>query len=237
MKRVTLFIIAAFILCPAFASQGSRPYQIDPVKVRRELKQILSSPEYRPVQSGPLSKMIQSVGKAVSSLLGRAAKWLLNGLALDQKSGILDILGAWAVALGFVALLILVARRLVIAANNVTEAGRLSEPPADQTPTSRDLMYQAAKLAESGDYRSAFRAAYLASIAYLDDLRLLRFERSRTNWEYLRELSAGGHKEAYGQLRPITVDFDRKIYGGESCGQEDYINAVRIFDTLSEAIR
>ncbi len=234
MKRIIVFIVAALILFPALASQASESSQIDPAKVRRELKQILSSPEYQPVQPSPIARFIQNIGKTIGRFIRKIFDWIVSGLALDKKSKMLDKLGAWAVASGFVVLLLIVVRRLIIASQNVSYTTRKPEPFADQMPTGSDLIHQAAKLAESGDYRSAFRAAYLASIAYLDDLSLLRFERSRTNWEYLRELSRGGHKEQYQQLRPITVDFDRKIYGGETCEKEDYVNAVHVFNILTE---
>ncbi len=237
MRRLVWLITAALILFVALASQASESSHIDPAKVQRELKQILSLPEYQDVQPSPIARFIQNIGKTIDRFIGKIIGWILGGLALDKKSKTLDTLGAWVVASGFVVLLIIVVRRLIIASQNVSYTTGKPEPFANQMPIGSDLIRQAAKLAESGDYRAAFRAAYLASIAYLDDINLLRFERSRTNWEYLRELSRGGHTDEYQQLKPLTLDFDRKIYGGETCEREDYISAVRVFDTLSEETR
>jgi hypothetical protein len=130
-------------------------------------------------------------------------------------------------------LLVFVVRKLMAAAGRGVRAEAASADVSYDIPAAKPLMKQAAKLAEAGDYRGAFRAAYLACIAYLDDIRALRFERSRTNWEYLRELRSGGHEKPYAELHPLTRDFDRKIYGRESCNREDYQSAAAVYCRLS----
>ena len=59
----------------------------------------------------------------------------------------------------------------------------------------------------------------MASISHLDETNALRFQRGRTNWEYLRELVRGGHERPCEALRRITSTFDRKFYGRETCGR------------------
>jgi hypothetical protein len=104
-------------------------------------------------------------------------------------------------------------------------------------PSVRPLLKEAAKLAEQGDFRGAFRCAYLASISYLDEHKALRFERSRTNWEYLRELQQGGHNIPYNELRPLTLAFDRKFYGREKCSIDDYNHALSAYNKISSETR
>ena len=123
------------------------------------------------------------------------------------------------VVVGFFVLVGLVIRKIIGGTKRQAQDGAALGGASYEIPTAKAMIGQAAKLAEAGDYRGAFKSAYLASIAYLDEIRVLRFERSRTNWEYLRELKSGGHERPHRELCPLTLDFDRKIYGRESCEQ------------------
>ncbi|MCX6027667.1 MAG: DUF4129 domain-containing protein, partial [Chloroflexi bacterium] len=123
--------------------------------------------------------------------------------------------------------------KLVSSSGGRARPDAAADEPNYEMPSATPLMKQAAKLAEAGDYRGAFRAAYLASIAYLDEIRALRFERSRTNWEYMRELRQGGHERPHAALQPLTLDFDRKIYGRETVAKEDYLKATAAYERLS----
>ena len=96
------------------------------------------------------------------------------------------------------------------------------------------LLVEAAESARSDDYRSAFLKAYLASIAYLDEAEALRFARSRTNWEYLRELRGKGFDEVADHLFPLTASFDRKFYGREECTRQDYERALAAFGRIAD---
>lgn len=235
MKRLIPFMLMAIMLsCPVFASAAGNG-RVDPAKVRRELRQILSSPEYKPVQPSLVEKWIARAGKFVGNGIRRFFVWIVDHLSFGDgsKASVLATLGSWAVALGFVVLLGLVIRKLAQSARGQADVDAPAGDADYEMPSAKLLIRQAAKLAESGDYRAAFRAAYLASIAYLDDIRALRFERSRTNWEYLRELKQGGYDKPHGELQPLTSDFDRKIYGRETCEREDYLNAAGVYDRLS----
>ena len=47
----------------------------------------------------------------------------------------------------------------------------------------------------------------------LDTSGVLRFDRSKTNWEYLRALRAAGRADVYDAMTPLTREFDRIWYG------------------------
>lgn len=235
MKRLIPFLLMAILVtCPIHSSASSNS-RVDPVKVCRELRQILASPEYKPVQPNFIEKWTGQVGKFLGNGIKRFFKWVMDHLSLGDLTGgsVLATLGAWLVLLGFVVLLGWVVTKLVGGARGQAGADATAGDADYEMPSAKRLIGQAAKLAESGDYRGAFRAAYLASIAYLDEIRALRFERGRTNWEYLRELQQGGYEKPHGELGPLTSDFDRKIYGRETCEREDYLNAAGVYDRLS----
>ncbi len=203
-------------------------------RISREIGDILAQPEYnRSFSTGEISKFWQAVLKA----LGRFLSWLTELLSTgDSVAGRLaSIIFASLVVLAFLVLLAFVIRRLIR-----TPSGRVEddvEIDAYAIPSPRPLMKQAERLAKAGDFRGAFRCAYLASIVYLDEIGAVRYERSRTNWEYLRELGERGHESIRGDLKPLTLDFDRKFYGREQCQEADYLRAVDVFRKLSAEAR
>lgn len=235
MKRLVSCVVAlVFLAAPVFASAAEKS-KVDPNKVRHELREILSAREYDPIKTNAVDRFLASVGKAISDGFSKLGKWLLSLLQFEGSSfgEILATVGAWLVVAAFLLLLGMVAKKLID--NHVRRPkSDLTDDAADYNmPSAKPLIRQAAALAEKGDYRAAFRAAYVACIACLDEMRALRFERSRTNWEYLRELKQGGHEAPYGELHPLTLDFDRKIYGREDCREEDYQNAAAAYSRLS----
>lgn len=89
--------------------------------------------------------------------------------------------------------------------------------------------------ARSGDHRSAFRLVYLATLVALDTGGILRFDRSKTNWEYLRALRSAGRGDIYDAMQPLTRDFDRLWYGFATALPDDYLRARRQFQELTGA--
>jgi len=100
-------------------------------------------------------------------------------------------------------------------------------------PAARPLIREMTRLAEAGDYRGAFRCAFLATLSYLDETGAIRFERSRTNWEYLRQLKRGGHDSLHDDLNRLASAFDRKFYGSEPCTEDDYHSALAVYKRIS----
>lgn len=88
--------------------------------------------------------------------------------------------------------------------------------------------------ARQGEWRRAFRLTYLATLVALDTHGTLRFDRSKTNWEYLRALRGAGQTETYAALLPLTREFDRIWYGGEGASADDYAHAVAQYQTLTQ---
>lgn len=208
----------------------------DHARVRREIEQILALPEYnRTHTESTLEKLQARAGKWLRDVVVSTLNWIADRLSFRdlRGAGLLATVGTWAVVIMFVVLLGMIASRYIRRAAG-SAGSRDDEEHADyDLPSPGPLVKEAAKLAEAGDYRGAFRATYLACIAHLDSIRALRFERSRTNWEYLHELKRGGHEKSCSELHPLTVDFDRKIYGQEPCSRQDYLNAAAVYQRLS----
>jgi hypothetical protein len=88
---------------------------------------------------------------------------------------------------------------------------------------------QAQILSEGGDYRTAVRYLYLSSLLLLEEQGLLRYDRSLTNREYLRNLA---HRPQLATVfREIVEVFDRVWYGYQSLDRTAYAQyAARVAD-------
>ena len=94
------------------------------------------------------------------------------------------------------------------------------------------LLALAEQQAKAGDYRRAFRLVYLAALVALDTGGVLRFDRSKTNWEYLRALRAAGRGDIYSALTPLTREFDQVWYGLGLADAGRYARARAQYDAL-----
>ncbi len=226
-----LIIVIMSIVISAAASRAQDAGKADPSVVRRELKDILSQPEYNRVEKkGFIRIWLDKAARWLKTVINKIIRFLIPDFG--KGAGRLASLIFAALALGaFLALLALMLRYVSLS-GRAPSADDIT-PESYQIPSPGPLIKKAAALADAGDYRGAYRCAYLACIAYLDEARALRFERSRTNWEYLRELQAGGHLRPYELLHPLTLDFDRKFYGGGECSGKDYENALAVYRSIS----
>lgn len=236
MRRVLpLLLLLMLVRAPVLSAPAGKA-RVEPQRVKKELTQILASPEYnRSFQQNAADKALTNLGRAIVRAIKRFFGWIGDHLSFESATGIgiISWVGAWVMVLAFLVLVALVIKRVLGSKAGRTRKEAAEDDAVYEMAPARQLIRQAAKLAEAGDYRAAFKTAYLASIAYLDEIRALRFERSRTNWEYLRELKQGGHEKPHSELQPLTLDFDRKIYGREECAKEDYLRATTVYDRLS----
>lgn len=239
MRKAKQLISAIFIVllaCLPIFADSTDAKQLNGAKIQRELKQILSSPDYNRIYGhSAFDKSTQRLGEAASHAIIKFFKWLGRNLSFGSNDGAKAWASAatWAVVVAFFALVCIIVWRLIKSNNRHAHQHSGDECAEYEFPSAKPLIKQAAMMADAGNYRAAFRAAYIASIAYLDGVCALRFERSRTNWEYMRELKRGGHEKPYLELQPITLDFDRKIYGRETCTMQDYLNAAAVYEHLS----
>jgi hypothetical protein len=109
-------------------------------------------------------------------------------------------------------------------------AGETSEDEA--LLTSKGALQRAQTLSSQGDYRTAVRYLYLSSLLVLDERGLLRYDRSRTNREYLRSVSSKPGLAA--PLRDVIDVFDRVWYGYESVDEQTYQSYLQHVDELRE---
>lgn len=149
----------------------------------------------------------------VSGDLGQMGWWILSGLFLA-------VLAA--------ALVLWLRNRTSGAAAKPRRGTKPEEsafsPPAPHEQTPADLYRQAEELARAARFKEAVRALYWAVLSLLHRQQMLRYETTRTNGEYVREVRLApqappGLDEPFEQL---TTLFDRIWYGDRDCGVAEY---------------
>jgi hypothetical protein len=116
----------------------------------------------------------------------------------------------------------------------VQEAELAGEAGEDETLlTSKGALQRAQTLSSQGDYRTAVRYLYLSSLLVLDERGLLRYDRSRTNREYLRSVSS--KPQVATPLRDVIDVFDRVWYGYEAVDEQTYQSYLQDVDELRES--
>jgi hypothetical protein len=104
-------------------------------------------------------------------------------------------------------------------------AGVLAPEPEDyldqpDQQNVQSLWQQADDLARAGNFLAAVRVLYLSVLALLHQAQLIRYERTRTNGEYVDQL-----RPRQALQRPflsLTGLFELKWYGERACQPDDY---------------
>lgn len=167
--------------------------------------------------------------------------WLRN--ALDSIGdffdrvifGIVDLIYEGRVLWMILALVLFVFSLVYISRNlsrSLIQDAQLDGEDGDDAAllTSKGALQRAQMLSTQGDYRNAVRYLYLSSLLVLDEQGLLRYDRSRTNREYLRSVSS--RPELANPLRDVIDVFDRVWYGFESVDEETYRSYVEHVEEL-----
>ncbi len=206
----------------AFPQKVFTAQDVDP------LKEILSRPEFqweRPAQVVETPEWLQKILDAFADFMGRIAYGLQRGAYYGRIPLVV------AAVIVFLFSLFFIARNL---SRNLVREAELAAANGDDDAllTSTGAMQKAQTLSSQGDYRNAVRYLYLSSLLILDEHGVLRYDRSRTNREYLRSVSTEP-----GLAKPLSdvIDvFDRVWYGFDSVDDETYKSYVKHVDELRE---
>ena len=114
----------------------------------------------------------------------------------------------------------------------VKETRAEADAEDDRNLTSETAFRKAQTLSSQQDYRSAVRYLYLSSLLMMEERGILRYDRSRTNREYLRSVS--GHPNLAKPLRSVVDVFDRVWYGFEKLDESTYKEYVTEVEELKE---
>jgi hypothetical protein len=108
--------------------------------------------------------------------------------------------------------------------------------PDEQSPA--DLWRRAEARARQGDFLEGVRYLYLAVLTLLHRADLIRYEKTRTNGEYLRQLaSADGAGAVVDPFRRLTRLFEQKWYGERACAADDYDSCLDLASQVREGAK
>lgn len=188
------------------------------------LEAILARPEFQWEESQPL--VIPDWLDRFFNWLDRLTKRALNAtfsygrIPLIATAVLVFLLSLFFISRGL-------SRSLVREAELAAEEGR-----GDEMLTSKGAFKRAESLSMQGDYRNAIRYLYLSSLLVLDEKGVMRYDRSRTNREYLRSVSS--RPELANPLRDVIEVFDRVWYGFEAIDEKAYKSYVEHVEELRE---
>jgi hypothetical protein len=179
------------------------------------LHTILAQPEFAWAEQAPnpLTTWIQKLLDALNALLNRMfgnepISISINTLTLAIIASILLII-----------VLIFIYRTLFSDFIKETQLG-LDDGHDGEPLTSEAAFDKAQMLSKGGDYRSAVRYLYLSSLLLMDERGILRYDRSKTNREYLR--SVAHSPELAKPLGEVIEVFDNVWYGYHSLEEETF---------------
>lgn len=191
------------------------------------LQAVLKRPEFQWNQPvSPLQAFLDNLREKfiewLNSLFGQ------NGVSIPIPGGEIITIVASIV---LVIVLIYVFRSLF---GDLIVESRLNEDqlPGDELLTAETALQRAKEISQTGDYRTAVRYLYLSSLLLLDERGLLRFDRSKTNREYLRSVASYPHLSE--PLREVIDVFDRVWYGFRTLDEYEFRHYVEKVDQLRE---
>ncbi len=224
--------IAALRAAQAHPRPGASP---DPADAERSARAVLARPEFGSELPPP-----PSLAERIAAWLDRVFTWHqpstpnMNLPTINPKIilGILVVIAAGAFAVLVAVIVQAIGRR---SARSKPLALDEEEATLVEARDNDSLLGLAEQQAKAGDYRRAFRLVYLAALVALDTGGVLRFDRSKTNWEYLRALRAAGRGDIYSALTPLTREFDQVWYGFGQTDASHYARALAQYQALLAA--
>jgi hypothetical protein len=216
LRRLICFATATVATALGLAAVTRPPVEV----LRRDLDRILSQPEYRRREADWLYGLVI---RALRSLLVWWRDHVANRLeGLAERAPILY----WGVVVLTALLAVLLIYHIYVTMRSAFGTGRRrgakARQPAEAGASTQPeaLLEQAEAAAAAGRFAEALRYLYLALIHHLDRADIVRYDRSRTNQEYLRQ--ARRHPAVLEPLKAVTALADRAWYGHYALGWTEY---------------
>lgn len=195
------------------------------------LQKILADPQFQRTEpsENPIAKWFDEQWQ-------RFLRWLAgifgedNQATVEVSEGTLNLIPILAAIL-LVLALAYVFRSLFL---DLAAESRLGDGTDESSEpiTAEQAFARAQSLSRGGDYRSAVRYLYLSSLLLLDERGMLRYDRSKTNHEYLR--SVAGQPELAEPLREVVDVFDNVWYGYHNVDEESFQHYSQRVEELKE---
>ena len=250
-KRLSYFFIPLSLIClffSAFPAQSQSGGGDSAQQSKAQLKKILAQKEFHPEaatnpfeqgfrwvqeQWDKVSKWIKDVWDSITKSLGSA------GQGFGSFAQVLVYVVMAALLIALVMFLVGQFYRFRSGETQARKRTVFDAAEDDDDNFSRDpeeWLTQAKTVCESGEFRKAYRAVFIAILLNLDIAVMIEFNKSNTNGDYLNQLKSNDRSRLNAMLAPLVLDFDKKWYGGIETTREDYLQILHSHDLISEQI-
>lgn len=215
-----LFMTAALALAVTGLAAPPRP---PAEQLRGDLDAILARSEYRQADTGWLQAALIRALRAISQWFQQHVGDRLDAIAEHAP------VVYWTVVAVVFAMAALLIYHIYLTMRSAFGPGRRrrraekARPELEIENEPQTLRKRAETEAAAGRFAEALRYLYLALIHHLDRREVLRYDRSRTNHEYLRQ--ARQHPAILDPLRKVTRLAERAWYGHYGLGRREYEQA------------
>jgi biopolymer transport protein ExbD len=246
MKRSLLIILFIYIISLSSAAALDKPVSTPndySNKIHRDADRILQQPEYRWRDEKPSA--IEKAGKWIAHEFIIFLHFLNRLFPHKQLSSIggtpvLDIIliVLFMAMMAWILAVIIRGINSNLAKKSFREKKKVFEEEIEEEKvvfsSSDDLIEMMKQFMDSGEYRKAYRAVFLAALVLLDHYGLIHYDKSRTNGEYLRTLES--HPEHQELLRPMVQSFDIHWYGALPIQEDDCRLFLDIFQNIERHV-
>jgi hypothetical protein len=181
-----------------------------------KLDEILARPEFQTETTeerpNPIRDFFNNLRRRILEFLNR----LLPG-SVPIGAGVPNVV-LFFTALLLAGILAMALRGMLHGAVNEADLDEMDE--GGELLTADTALQRAQETAQTGDYRMAVRYLYLSTLLQLEERGLLRYDRARTNREYLRSVAHRADLSAI--LRDVVDVFDRTWYGFQMLDEATY---------------
>jgi len=187
------------------------------------LAEILARPEFQWAEAAP-----NPSADWLQKLFAEISRWLNKFLGVTFDVANSDVI-PFVMAVSLAVVFIFIFRTLF---SDFLNEAQLKENGEEEPLTSEAALAKAQQLSRGGDYRAAVRYLYLSTLLILDERGVMRYDRSKTNREYLRSVS--NSPELSQPLGEVIEVFDNVWYGNHSLEEESFNHYSRRVEELKE---
>ena len=207
------------------------PAAADP-QAQDKLDKVLSQPEFQWKSETP-----NPIIRWINQLILHFLEWLNNltggnSLTIDGPFGLLIKLALPFIAILLLGLLAVYTMLSLKRSFSAAEVANSFVQPGDEHLDTDNAFARGETAAQAGDYRSALRYLYLSVLLSLDERGFLRFDKTRTNREYITSLTTRNTTNPHrmeiqkisGQFISLVETFEEVWYGFHPVDQALYEN-------------
>jgi hypothetical protein len=239
---VAALSLALLVACVACDGQARRA--ASPIEVKARVHAILADKAYR--SDADRESAVGALLRRGREVVGRWLDDLRKRFKRTAEPSVSPRTAQWlfwvvvvSLAAALLALLAVVARAAWLAYRGRPERAskpRVTAIPSPDDPTEAEpnaWLTLARQCLETGDLRGAYRAAFLALLVGLNGRGAIRWHRSRTNGDYLRDLRSA--PDIHRAVRPLALQFDAVWYGHADVGAGDVDRCIALAAEYSAA--